>query len=98
MDNAILNSELIAIQAGNIIVYNYDGGNREYISASTEYLAVGVGIPAYSCLDAPGTHKAGYAICRSMDLNSWEYVPDHRGEIIYSTETGESKEITAPGD
>ncbi|HDO7501966.1 tail fiber assembly protein, partial [Escherichia coli] len=26
MDNAILNSELIAIQAGNIIVYNYDGG------------------------------------------------------------------------
>ncbi|URC10243.2 tail fiber protein [Escherichia phage vB_EcoM-673R5] len=40
MDNAILNSELIAIQAGNIIVYNYDGGNREYISASTEYLAV----------------------------------------------------------
>ncbi len=24
MDNAILNSELIAIQAGNIIVYNYD--------------------------------------------------------------------------
>lgn len=52
MDNAILNSELIAIQAGNIIVYNYDGGNREYISASTEYLAVGVGIPANSCLDA----------------------------------------------
>ncbi|WP_100729299.1 tail fiber assembly protein, partial [Escherichia coli] len=43
-------------------------------------------------------HKAGYAICRSADFNSWEYVPDHRGEIIYSTETGESKEITAPGD
>ncbi|EBN5452091.1 tail fiber assembly protein [Escherichia coli] len=98
MDNAILNSELIAIQAGNIIVYNYDGGNREYISASTEYLAVGVGIPANSCLDAPGSYKAGYAICRSEDFNSWEYVPDHRGEIVYSTETGESKEITVPGD
>lgn len=98
MDNAILNSELIAIQAGNIIVYNYDGGNREYISASTEYLAVGVGIPAYSCLDAPGTSKAGYTICRSVDLKSWEYVSDHRGEIVYNTETGESKEITAPGD
>ncbi|HBA3011112.1 TPA: tail fiber assembly protein, partial [Escherichia coli] len=57
-----------------------------------------VGIPACSCLDAPGTHKAGYAICRSVDLNSWEYVPDHRGETVYSTKTGESKEITAPGD
>ncbi|EHE4234152.1 tail fiber assembly protein [Escherichia coli] len=98
MYNAILNSKFIATKAGEITVYNYDSETREYISASTEYLAVGVGIPAYSCLDAPGIHKAGYAICRSADLNSWEYVPDHRGEIIYSTETGESKEITTPGD
>ncbi len=98
MDNAILNSELIAIQAGNIIVYNYDGESREYISTSTEYLAIGVGIPACSCLDAPGPYKTGYAICRSEDFNSWIYVPDHRGEIVYSTETGESKEIKAPGD
>ncbi|EPK4083297.1 tail fiber assembly protein [Escherichia coli] len=98
MDNAVLNSELIATKAGNITVYNYDGETREYISASTEYLAVGIGIPAYSCLDAPGTSKAGYTICRSVDLKSWEYVSDHRGEIVYNTETGESKEITAPGD
>ncbi|HBE6549955.1 TPA: tail fiber assembly protein [Escherichia coli] len=98
MNSAILNNELIAVQAGNIIVYNYDSETKEYISASTEYLAVGVGIPAYSCLDAPGIHKAGYAICRSLDLNSWEYVPDHRGEIVYNTETGDAKEITAPGD
>ncbi|HCS4673610.1 TPA: tail fiber assembly protein, partial [Escherichia coli] len=98
MTQAKLNSELIATEAGDITVFNYDGETREYISASTEYLAVGVGIPAYSCLDAPGTYKAGYAICRSADFNSWEYVPDHRGEIVFSTDTGESKEITAPGD
>ncbi|EOD0351683.1 tail fiber assembly protein [Escherichia coli] len=98
MNNAILNNELIAVQEGNIIVYNYNSETREYISASTEFLVVGVGIPAYSCLDAPGTHKAGYAICRSADLNSWEYVPDHRGETVYDTETGEAKEITVPGD
>lgn len=52
MNNAILNNDLIAVQAGNVIVYNYDGETREYISESTEYLAVGVGIPACSCLDA----------------------------------------------
>ncbi|EOV6851974.1 tail fiber assembly protein, partial [Escherichia coli] len=80
-----------ATEAGFITVYNYSGETREYISTSTEYLAVGVGIPACSCLDAPVTHKAGYAICRSADFNSWEYVPDHRGEIVFSTETGESK-------
>ncbi|EHI0580309.1 phage tail protein [Escherichia coli] len=98
MDSAVLNSEFIATKVGDITVYNYDGETREYISISTEYLAVGVGIPACSCLDAPGAYKAGYAICRSADFNSWEYVPDHRGEIVFSTETGESKEITAPGD
>ncbi|MHA0270733.1 tail fiber assembly protein (plasmid) [Escherichia coli] len=98
MDNAVLNSELIATKAGNISVYNYDGESREYISTSTEYLAIGVGIPACSCLDAPRPYKTGYAICRSEDFNSWIYVPDHRGEIVYSTETGESKEIKAPGD
>ncbi|EJQ1331188.1 tail fiber assembly protein [Shigella boydii] len=98
MTQVKLNSEFIATEPGFITVYNYNGETREYISTSTEYLAVGVGIPAHSCLDAPGSNKAGYAICRSADFNSWEYVPDHRGEIIYSTETGESKEITALGD
>ncbi|MED8176457.1 tail fiber assembly protein, partial [Escherichia coli] len=61
MDKAILNSELIATKSGDITVYNYDSETQEYISASTEYLAIGVGIPAYSCLDAPGTYKVGYA-------------------------------------
>ncbi|HAW2082826.1 TPA: tail fiber assembly protein [Escherichia coli] len=98
MTQAKLNSEFIATVAGDMTVYNYDGKTREYISPSIEYLAVGVGIPAHSCLDAPGKNKTGCAICRSDDLKSWEYVPDHRGETIYSTETGEPKEITALGD
>ena len=98
MEQAILGKDGYALNDGEIIVHYYDGETREYISTSTEYLAVGVGIPACSCLDAPGTHKAGYAICRSVDLNSWEYVPDHRGEVVYSTETGDTKEITVPGD
>ena len=98
MAKAKLNSAFIATVAGEITVYNYRGDTREYISSSLEYLPVRVGIPANSCTDAPGTHKAGYAICRSADFNSWEYVPDHRGEIVYGIETGESKEITVPGD
>ncbi len=98
MEQAILGKDGYALNDGEIIVHNYDGETREYISTSTEYLAVGVGIPACSCLDAPVTHKAGYTICRSVDLKSWEYVSDHRGEIVYNTETGDTKEITAPGD
>ena len=61
MDNAVLNSDFSGHEEGNITVYNYDGETREYISTSNEYLAIGVGTPAYSCLDAPATYMAGYA-------------------------------------
>lgn len=98
MTQAKLNSEFIATEPGFITVYNYNGETREYISTSTEYLAVGVGIPAHSCLDAPGSNKAGYAICRTVDLNSWEYVPDHRGETVYSTENGRKVTISDIGE
>ncbi|EMQ3628759.1 tail fiber assembly protein [Escherichia coli H7] len=87
-----------ATEDGYITVYNYDGVTREYIGLAVEYLPVGVGVPDNSCVDAPISKKDGFAVCRTADLTGWEYVADHRGEIIYSTETGESKEITAPGD
>ena len=98
MVQAKLNSELIATSAGDITVYNYDGVTREYLSFMVEYLAVGVGLPANSCTDAPGESKEDFAVCRTADLRAWEYVADHRGEVVYSTETGEAVAITAPGD
>ena len=98
MTQAELNSELIATVAGDITVYNYDGDTREFLSSSSEYLAVGVGLPANSCTDAPGEAKEGSAICRTADFTTWEYVADHRGETVYSTETGESVIVSLPGD
>ncbi|MBD8144605.1 tail fiber assembly protein [Pantoea agglomerans] len=98
MLEAKLNSNFIATVAGNITVFNYDGETREYLSSSDEYLAVGVGIPANSCTDAPGKSKEGVAICRTVDFTAWEYVADHRGEIVYRTATGEEISITSPGD
>lgn len=98
MEKAKLNGDLIATVAGNVTVFNYDGETREYLSTSVEYLAVGVGIPANSCIDAPGDAKTGLAICRTEDFTAWEYVSDHRGETVFSTDTGEVIAITAPGD
>ena len=98
MTHAELNNDQIATVAGNVTVYNYDGETREYLSSSVEYLAVGVGIPANSCIDEPGEKKEGFAICRTADFTAWEYVADHRGETVYSTETGEALAITVPGN
>ena len=97
MAKAELNQDMIATVAGEITVYNYDGETREYLSSSVEYLAVGVGIPANSCIDAPSENNEGFAICRTADLSSWEYITDHRGQTVYSTETGQQVEVTALG-
>ncbi|WP_320734941.1 tail fiber assembly protein [Enterobacter cloacae] len=98
MTQAKLNSEFIATVDGDITVFNYDGETREYLSSSVEYLPVGVGIPANSCTDAPGESKEDFAICRTADFTAWEYVADHRGEIVYSTDTGEAVAVNVPGD
>ncbi|MEX1843753.1 tail fiber assembly protein [Enterobacter cloacae] len=98
MAQAKLNKELIATEAGDITVFNYDDETREYLSSSVEYLAVGIGIPASSCTDAPGESKEGFAICRTADFTAWEYVADHRGETVYSTETAEPVIVSLPGD
>lgn len=98
MAKATLNKQGITTKAGDMTVYNYDGETREYLSTSVEFLAVGVGLPANSCTDAPGESKQGFAVCRTADFTAWEYVADHRGEVVYSTETGKEVSITAPGD
>ncbi|HAX3884049.1 TPA: tail fiber assembly protein [Escherichia coli] len=98
MAKATLNKSGIATKAGDVTVFNYDGETREFLSTSTEFLAVGVGIPANSCIDAPVAEKDGFAICRSVSLDGWVYVIDHRGETVYDTETGKPVEITGLGD
>ncbi|AUM04002.1 tail fiber assembly protein [Enterobacter sp. Crenshaw] len=98
MAKATLNKQGITTKAGDMTVYNYDGETREYLASSVEFLAVGVGIPANSCTDAPVEKKEGFAVCRAASLDGWEYVADHRGETVYDTETGQPVNITAPGD
>ncbi|MCW0351188.1 tail fiber assembly protein [Pantoea ananatis] len=98
MLRAQLDKNLIAINSGEVSVYNYDGISREYLSTITETLAKGVGLPANSCVDAPLEKKEGMKVCRTKDLSAWEYISDHRGETVYNTETGKSFIITELGD
>lgn len=98
MAKATLNKNGIATKAGEITVYNFDLITREYLAESVEFLAVGVGNPANSCTDAPAEGKDGFAVCRKASLDGWEYVADHRGETVYDTQTGQTVEITSPGE
>ncbi|HHK8233188.1 TPA: tail fiber assembly protein [Serratia marcescens] len=98
MDEAQLNHELIATIAGNITVFNFDGETREYLSSSVEYLAVGVGVPANSCVDSPLVKRDHLAVCRTADHSAWEYITDYRGETAYSKENGQPVIISVLGD
>lgn len=98
MAEATLNQNGMAMQAGDVTVYNFDDTTREFISLTVEYLVVGVGIPANSCTDKPLKAKKGFAVCRTSDLTKWEYVVDHRGETVYDTTTGQPVKVAAPGE
>ena len=98
MAEAQFNGDMIAVVAGEITVYNFDGSTREYRSSSVEYVAVGIGLPAHSCIDAPLDAKEGLVICRTSDFSAWEYVADHRGETAYSKETGQPVIVSVLGD
>ncbi|MWP61035.1 tail fiber assembly protein [Gilliamella sp. Pas-s25] len=93
---AEFNSDGFVTNAGYALVYNTNTETGEFVSATYEYLAVGLGIPPHVCLDAPNDVGEEYAIVRKGD--KWTYLADHRGKSIYSTKTGEELTMTIIGD
>ncbi|MBN4812540.1 tail fiber assembly protein, partial [Citrobacter braakii] len=68
----------------------------EYIGFIDEFIPATAGLPAGAYIDEPPADEAGKAIIRVGD--KWELVDDHRGETVYSTESGQPIEVKAPGD
>ncbi|OSN01074.1 tail fiber assembly protein [Lonsdalea iberica] len=97
MSKAELNDDLIAVVAGDITVYHFDELTGEYHFPTTQYLPVGVGLPAHSCFDAPPAPKDGFAIRRTADGSAWEYLSDHRGDTVYNTQTRQPVTLTTLG-
>ncbi|MEQ9945260.1 tail fiber assembly protein [Pectobacterium aroidearum] len=96
--NAELNEHGLAIQSGWITVYHVNSATREYQSASYEYVMQGVGLPADSYADEPELPPVGQALRRSADGQSWEQVPDYRGQTVYHTDTRQAQIVTQFGE
>lgn len=95
---AILDERGLAVNTGWIAVYRVNQATREYLGASYEFLMIGVGVPAACYADEPTLPPAGQALCRSVDGQAWEYVPDHRGKTVYDTETRQEQIVTQFGE
>lgn len=97
MTLATLDKNGIAIAAGYTTVFNFDTITREHIGQNEEYLMIGVGIPAYSCIDAPYKLQDGFTAVRNIENTLWEQIENHRGKVVYSTKTGEEIVISELG-
>ncbi|RLM25321.1 phage tail protein [Brenneria alni] len=95
---AELNENGLSKNAGWVTVYHVHPVTREYLSASYEYLMVGVGLPADSYIDEPELPVAGLALRRSADGKAWEHVPDYRGQTVYDTQTRQQQTVDAIGE
>lgn len=85
-----------ASTAGTIRVFHYISSTGEYRGWSDEYIPVGVSLPGSSTVIDPGEDIAGHAWV--FDGDHWVSKEDHRGEIVYSTETGLESAVGYIGD
>ncbi|MBS9777207.1 MAG: hypothetical protein KGV50_00455 [Gammaproteobacteria bacterium] len=79
---------------GVVTVYIVDN-NDVYISSAEEHVTAGTGLSAGAYIDEPPAAKDGHVIVRKD--GRWQSVEDHRGKVVYMTDTGEQQEITKLG-
>ncbi|HBR3961092.1 TPA: tail fiber assembly protein [Klebsiella pneumoniae] len=94
---AVFDSNLIATQAGPSQVFHFDMTTREFIGIEEIYIPVGVGLPAFSCLEEPPVQSEYQVVVRSEDNSSWSVTDDYRGITVYDIQTLASHVITEPG-
>ncbi|HBY9741483.1 TPA: tail fiber assembly protein [Klebsiella pneumoniae] len=94
---AVFDGNLIATQAGTIQVFHFDMTTREFIGTEEVYIHVGVGLPAFSCLEEPPVQTEYQVAVRSDDNSSWSVTDDYRGITVYDIQTLASHVITELG-
>ncbi|HEJ8674696.1 tail fiber assembly protein [Klebsiella pasteurii] len=94
---AVFDGNLIATQAGTTQVFHFDMTSREFIGSEEVYIHVGVGIPAFSCMEEPPVQSEYQVAVRSEDNSSWSVTDDYRGITVYDIQTLASHVITELG-
>ncbi|HAI5538111.1 TPA: tail fiber assembly protein [Escherichia coli] len=84
--NPVFDNDGLAIQAGDVRCFYYDGGTGEYSGWSDEFINIGVSMPGNSTDIDPGDNSTGEVAVFSGD--GWKWQEDHRGDTVYSTEEG----------
>lgn len=94
---AVFDNNLLATKAGTVTVFHFDMTSREFLGTEEVYIHVGVGLPAFSCLEEPPVQSEYQVAVRSDDNSSWSVTDDYRGITVYDIQTLASHVITEPG-
>lgn len=94
---AVFDSNFIATQAGSVQVFHFDSNSREFIGIEDIYVPLGVGIPAFTCLDEPPVQNEYQVAVRSEDNSFWSVTDDFRGIPAYDLQTLASHVINELG-
>lgn len=85
-------------KARTIRVFNFLEDTKEFIGSGDAYIPPHTGLPA-NCTDiVPPEIPEGFTAMFDTADNSWRLVEDHRGETVYSTETGDAVPISELGE
>lgn len=84
-------------EARKITIYNLRADTLEFIGKGDAFIPPHTGLPANSTTIAPPAIDEGYVAIFDMDTSQWSIIEDHRGEVVYSTITGEEIYIREPG-
>ncbi|ECI7826711.1 tail fiber assembly protein [Salmonella enterica subsp. enterica] len=80
-----------------IKIFNLRSDTKEFIGAGDAYIPPHTGLPA-DCTDIePPEIPAGHIAVFSPEKSAWSLTEDHRGQIVYRTDTGEALYISEPG-
>ncbi|WET41254.1 tail fiber assembly protein [Citrobacter enshiensis] len=80
-----------------ITVYNLLESTREFIGKGDAFIPAFTGLPANCTTIEPPKAKAGFTAVFDSENQGWIRSEDHRGEVVFSTETGLEVAITEPG-
>lgn len=83
----------IASETQEIDVSSYDNPNREFSGVFTYRAIEGCGLPPLTCFDIP-VERPGFAAVRNANDSGWDYIEDHRGDIVYNTETRDEQVVS----
>ncbi|MBA8026178.1 tail fiber assembly protein [Escherichia coli] len=81
----------LATEPGETRCFYYDAVTSEYMGWSDEYINLGVSMPGHSTDIDPGDEVAGKTPV--FTGIGWEQQEDHRGETVYSTESGDASMV-----